>query len=135
MSERRIQWSLIGASALFGSLSTIAVLNLFSSKDLSILPISAGPGAFSGISEYLGLYLPTQEKICKMKFSGVPFISPPPQCDIYSIEDFAQLIFNLHQVNPKAKVSVKLGVVAGIGTVASGVVKANVDIIQIFGHN
>ncbi|RRT53766.1 hypothetical protein B296_00049624 [Ensete ventricosum] len=61
---------------------------------------------------------------------GVPLISPPPHHDIYSIEDLAQLIYDLHQVNPKAKVSVKLVAEAGIGTVASGVAKGNADIIQ-----
>nr|CAB3458853.1 unnamed protein product [Digitaria exilis] len=61
---------------------------------------------------------------------GVPLISPPPHHDIYSIEDLAQLIYDLHQINPKAKVSVKLVAEAGIGTVASGVAKANADIIQ-----
>ena len=66
---------------------------------------------------------------------GVPLISPPPHHDIYSIEDLAQLIYDLHQVNPKAKVSVKLVAQAGIGTVASGVAKANADIIQISGHD
>ncbi|CAI5949581.1 unnamed protein product [Closterium sp. NIES-64] len=66
---------------------------------------------------------------------GVPLISPPPHHDIYSIEDLAQLIFDLHQVNPAAKVSVKLVAEAGIGTVASGVAKANADIIQISGHD
>ncbi|KAG1331820.1 ferredoxin-dependent glutamate synthase, chloroplastic [Cocos nucifera] len=66
---------------------------------------------------------------------GVPLISPPPHHDIYSIEDLAQLIFDLHQVNPKAKVSVKLVAEAGIGTVAAGVAKANADIIQISGHD
>ncbi|XP_038701776.1 ferredoxin-dependent glutamate synthase, chloroplastic isoform X2 [Tripterygium wilfordii] len=66
---------------------------------------------------------------------GVPLISPPPHHDIYSIEDLAQLIFDLHQVNPKAKVSVKLVAEAGIGTVASGVSKGNADIIQISGHD
>lgn len=67
--------------------------------------------------------------------AGVPLISPPPHHDIYSIEDLAQLIFDLHQVNPAAKVSVKLVAEAGIGTVASGVAKANADIIQISGHD
>ncbi|KAL2642870.1 hypothetical protein R1flu_010457 [Riccia fluitans] len=67
--------------------------------------------------------------------AGVPLISPPPHHDIYSIEDLAQLIYDLHQVNPKAKVSVKLVAEAGIGTVASGVAKANADIIQISGHD
>ncbi|ONM60361.1 Ferredoxin-dependent glutamate synthase, chloroplastic [Zea mays] len=66
---------------------------------------------------------------------GVPLISPPPHHDIYSIEDLAQLIYDLHQINPKAKVSVKLVSEAGIGTVASGVSKANADIIQISGHD
>ncbi|KAJ4979425.1 hypothetical protein NE237_010205 [Protea cynaroides] len=66
---------------------------------------------------------------------GVPLISPPPHHDIYSIEDLAQLIFDLHQVNPKAKVSVKLVAEAGIGTVASGVAKGNADIVQISGHD
>jgi len=66
---------------------------------------------------------------------GVPLISPPPHHDIYSIEDLAQLIYDLHQVNPAAKVSVKLVAEAGIGVVASGVAKANADIIQISGHD
>ena len=66
---------------------------------------------------------------------GVPLISPPPHHDIYSIEDLAQLIFDLHQVNPAAKVSVKLVGEAGIGTVASGVAKANADVIQVSGHD
>uniref|UniRef100_A0A7N0TIE8 glutamate synthase (ferredoxin) n=1 Tax=Kalanchoe fedtschenkoi TaxID=63787 RepID=A0A7N0TIE8_KALFE len=66
---------------------------------------------------------------------GVPLISPPPHHDIYSIEDLAQLIYDLHQVNPNAKVSVKLVAEAGIGTVASGVAKGNADIIQISGHD
>lgn len=66
---------------------------------------------------------------------GVPLISPPPHHDIYSIEDLAQLIYDLHQVNKAAKVSVKLVAQAGIGTVASGVAKANADVIQISGHD
>lgn len=66
---------------------------------------------------------------------GVTLISPPPHHDIYSIEDLAQLIFDLHQINPKAKVSVKLVAEIGIGTVAAGVAKANADIIQISGHD
>ena len=65
--------------------------------------------------------------------AGVPLISPPPHHDIYSIEDLSQLIYDLHMVNPNAKVSVKLVGQAGIGTVASGVAKANADIIQISG--
>jgi glutamate synthase (ferredoxin) len=66
---------------------------------------------------------------------GVTLISPPPHHDIYSIEDLAQLIFDLHQINPEAKVSVKLVAEIGIGTVAAGVAKANADIIQISGHD
>ena len=67
--------------------------------------------------------------------AGVPLISPPPHHDIYSIEDLAQLIYDLHMINPAAKVSVKLVGQAGIGTVASGVAKANADVIQISGHD
>ncbi|MFN3361136.1 MAG: glutamate synthase-related protein, partial [Pseudanabaenaceae cyanobacterium] len=66
---------------------------------------------------------------------GVQLISPPPHHDIYSIEDLAQLIYDLHQINPRAKVSVKLVAEIGIGTIAAGVAKANADIIQISGHD
>ncbi|MBV8886476.1 MAG: glutamate synthase large subunit, partial [Chroococcidiopsidaceae cyanobacterium CP_BM_RX_35] len=66
---------------------------------------------------------------------GVTLISPPPHHDIYSIEDLAQLIFDLHQINPQAQVSVKLVAEIGIGTVAAGVAKANADVIQISGHD
>ncbi len=66
---------------------------------------------------------------------GVTLISPPPHHDIYSIEDLSQLIFDLHQINPAAKVSVKLVAEVGIGTVAAGVAKANADVIQISGHD
>nr|YP_010502318.1 ferredoxin-dependent glutamate synthase [Grateloupia turuturu]UXC96731.1 ferredoxin-dependent glutamate synthase [Grateloupia turuturu] len=66
---------------------------------------------------------------------GVTLISPPPHHDIYSIEDLAQLIFDLHQINPSARVSVKLVAEVGIGTIAAGVAKGNADIIQISGHD
>ena len=66
---------------------------------------------------------------------GVTLISPPPHHDIYSIEDLSQLIFDLHQINPKAQVSVKLVSEIGIGTIAAGVAKANADVIQISGHD
>jgi glutamate synthase (ferredoxin) len=66
---------------------------------------------------------------------GVDLISPPPHHDIYSIEDLAQLIYDLHQINPEARVSVKLVAEIGIGTIAAGVAKANADIIQISGHD
>ncbi len=75
--------------------------------------------------------------IAKLRNSkaGVALISPPPHHDIYSIEDLAQLIHDLHQVHPSAKVSVKLVAEIGIGTIAAGVAKANADVIQISGHD
>lgn len=66
--------------------------------------------------------------------AGTTLISPPPHHDIYSIEDLAQLIYDLRQVNRKAMISVKLVSSSGIGTIAAGVAKANADIIQISGH-
>ncbi|HEY9232975.1 MAG TPA: glutamate synthase large subunit [Blastocatellia bacterium] len=66
---------------------------------------------------------------------GVTLISPPPHHDIYSIEDLAQLIFDLKQVNPRARVAVKLVSEAGVGTVAAGVAKAFADVIHIAGHD
>ncbi len=66
---------------------------------------------------------------------GVTLISPPPHHDIYSIEDLEQLIYDLHQINPQARVSVKLVSEVGIGTIAAGVAKANADVIQISGHD
>ena len=66
---------------------------------------------------------------------GVSLISPPPHHDIYSIEDLAQLIFDLKQVNPQALVSVKLVAVAGVGTIAAGVAKAYADLITISGYD
>lgn len=64
---------------------------------------------------------------------GITLISPPPHHDIYSIEDIAQLIYDLKMINPKAKVCVKLVSAAGVGTVAAGVAKGHADIIQISG--
>ncbi|MDW8395154.1 MAG: glutamate synthase-related protein [Anaerolineae bacterium] len=66
---------------------------------------------------------------------GVALISPPPHHDIYSIEDLAQLIYDLKQINPDAKVSVKLVAQAGVGTIAAGVVKALADVVLISGHS
>ncbi|MES1185349.1 MAG: glutamate synthase-related protein, partial [Myxococcales bacterium] len=66
---------------------------------------------------------------------GVTLISPPPHHDIYSIEDLAQLIFDLKMTNPKARISVKLVAEAGVGTVAAGVAKAHADVILIAGHD
>jgi glutamate synthase (NADPH/NADH) large chain len=66
---------------------------------------------------------------------GVTLISPPPHHDIYSIEDLAQLIFDLKNVNPRARISVKLVSEAGVGTIAAGVAKAHADVILISGHD
>ncbi|WP_330947240.1 glutamate synthase large subunit [Thermomonas sp. LB-4] len=66
---------------------------------------------------------------------GIGLISPPPHHDIYSIEDLAQLIFDLRQVNPQALISVKLVSHAGVGTIAAGVAKTGADLITIAGHD
>ncbi len=66
---------------------------------------------------------------------GVTLISPPPHHDIYSIEDLAQLIFDLKNINPRARISVKLVAEAGVGTIAAGVAKAHADVILISGHD
>ncbi|GLQ35452.1 glutamate synthase [Amylibacter marinus] len=66
---------------------------------------------------------------------GVTLISPPPHHDIYSIEDLAQLIYDLKQINPRCKVTVKLVASSGVGTIAAGVAKAMADVILISGHN
>ncbi|MEM9481906.1 MAG: glutamate synthase large subunit, partial [Verrucomicrobiota bacterium] len=65
---------------------------------------------------------------------GVQLISPPPHHDIYSIEDLAQLIHDLKEVNPRARVCVKLVAETGVGTIAAGVAKANADVILVSGH-
>jgi glutamate synthase (NADPH/NADH) large chain len=77
------------------------------------------------------------DMIARLRFArpGVGLISPPPHHDIYSIEDLAQLIFDLKQVNPRALVSVKLVAEPGVGTVAAGVVKAYADLITISGYD
>ena len=77
------------------------------------------------------------ELIAKLRYSttGVTLISPPPHHDIYSIEDLAQLIYDLKQINPICKVTVKLVASSGVGTIAAGVAKAKADIILISGHN
>ncbi|WP_423605491.1 glutamate synthase large subunit [Sphingomonas sp. MS122] len=76
------------------------------------------------------------EFIARLRHStpGVTLISPPPHHDIYSIEDLAQLIYDLKQINPRARVCVKLVSSAGIGTVAAGVAKAHADVILVAGH-
>ncbi|MFT3974247.1 MAG: glutamate synthase large subunit [Amaricoccus sp.] len=77
------------------------------------------------------------ELIARLRHStqGVTLISPPPHHDIYSIEDLAQLIYDLKQINPRAKVCVKLVSQSGVGTIAAGVAKAKADVILISGHN
>ena len=77
------------------------------------------------------------EEIANVRNStpGVTLISPPPHHDIYSIEDLAQLIFDLKNANPKAKINVKLVAEAGVGTISAGVAKAHADIITIAGHD
>jgi glutamate synthase domain-containing protein 2/glutamate synthase domain-containing protein 3 len=75
--------------------------------------------------------------IAKVRHStpGVGLISPPPHHDIYSIEDLAQLIFDLKNSNPRARISVKLVAEGGVGTVAAGVAKAHSDVVLISGHD
>jgi len=77
------------------------------------------------------------EMIATLRFAkpGIGLISPPPHHDIYSIEDLAQLIFDLKEINPQALVSVKLVSHAGVGTIAAGVVKAYADLITISGYD
>ena len=77
------------------------------------------------------------ETIARVRHSipGVGLISPPPHHDIYSIEDLAQLIYDLKNVNPKARIAVKLVAEAGVGTVAAGVAKAHADVVLISGDN
>ena len=77
------------------------------------------------------------ETIAKLRFTipGITLISPPPHHDIYSIEDLAQLIYDLKMTNPRARVGVKLVAEAGVGTIAAGVAKAYADYILISGHD
>jgi glutamate synthase (NADPH) large chain len=77
------------------------------------------------------------DMIAKLRHAtpGVTLISPPPHHDIYSIEDLAQLIYDLKQINPRARVCVKLVASSGVGTIAAGVAKAKADTILIAGHN
>ena len=81
--------------------------------------------------------LKVTDLIARLRHStkGVTLISPPPHHDIYSIEDLAQLIYDLKQINPRAKVTVKLVAQSGVGTIAAGVAKAKADVILISGHN
>ncbi len=81
--------------------------------------------------------LKVTDLIARLRHStkGVTLISPPPHHDIYSIEDLAQLIYDLKQINPRCKVTVKLVASSGVGTIAAGVAKAEADVILISGHN
>jgi glutamate synthase (NADPH/NADH) large chain len=99
------------------------------------LQIKVAQGAKPGEGGQLPGFKVT-ELIAKLRHStpGVTLISPPPHHDIYSIEDLAQLIYDLKQINPRAIVSVKLVSQSGIGTIASGVAKAMADKIVISGH-
>ncbi|MGK2911467.1 MAG: glutamate synthase large subunit [Sphingobium sp.] len=99
------------------------------------LEIKVAQGAKPGEGGQLPGFKVT-EFIARLRHStpGVTLISPPPHHDIYSIEDLAQLIYDLKQINPRARVCVKLVSQAGIGTVAAGVAKAHADVILIAGH-
>ena len=99
------------------------------------LEIKVAQGAKPGEGGQLPGFKVT-EFIARLRHStpGVTLISPPPHHDIYSIEDLAQLIYDLKQINPRARVCVKLVSSAGIGTVAAGVAKAHADVILVSGH-
>ncbi|NOH83506.1 glutamate synthase large subunit [Vibrio sp. 03-59-1] len=101
-----------------------------------VLQIKVAQGAKPGEGGQLPGHKVTAE-IAKLRHSvqGVTLISPPPHHDIYSIEDLAQLIFDLKQVNPKALISVKLVSEPGVGTIATGVAKAYADLITISGYD
>ena len=100
------------------------------------IEIKIAQGAKPGEGGQLPGFKVTKE-IARLRHStpGVTLISPPPHHDIYSIEDLAQLIYDLKQINPSARVGVKLVASTGIGTIAAGVAKAKADIILISGHS
>ncbi|MFH2060572.1 MAG: glutamate synthase large subunit [Pseudomonadota bacterium] len=101
-----------------------------------VLQIKMAQGAKPGEGGQLPGHKVTAQ-IAALRYStpGITLISPPPHHDIYSIEDLAQLIFDLKQVNPKALISVKLVSEPGVGTIATGVVKAYADMITISGYD
>ena len=117
------------ASARFGV--TIDYLN-----NCNEIEIKIAQGAKPGEGGQLPGFKVTKE-IARLRHStpGVTLISPPPHHDIYSIEDLAQLIYDLKQINPKARIGVKLVAATGIGTIAAGVAKAKADVILISGHS
>ncbi|MFT8886151.1 MAG: glutamate synthase large subunit, partial [Acetobacter papayae] len=104
-------------------------------NDCRELEIKVAQGAKPGEGGQLPGFKVT-ELIAKLRHAtpGVTLISPPPHHDIYSIEDLAQLIYDLKQINPDATVTVKLVARSGIGTIAAGVAKAKADAILISGH-
>tara|TARA_B100000686_G_scaffold286146_1_gene310726 strand:- start:2139 stop:6638 length:4500 start_codon:yes stop_codon:yes gene_type:complete len=117
------------ASARFGV--TIEYLN-----NCSEIEIKIAQGAKPGEGGQLPGFKVSKE-IARLRHStpGVTLISPPPHHDIYSIEDLAQLIYDLKQSNSKARVGVKLVASTGVGTIAAGVAKAKADVILISGHS
>jgi len=117
------------ASARFGV--TIEYLN-----NCNEIEIKIAQGAKPGEGGQLPGFKVSKE-IARLRHStpGVTLISPPPHHDIYSIEDLAQLIYDLKQSNPKARVGVKLVASTGVGTIAAGVAKAKADVILISGHS
>ena len=117
------------ASARFGV--TADYLN-----NCSEIEIKVAQGAKPGEGGQLPGFKVTAE-IARLRHAtpGVTLISPPPHHDIYSIEDLAQLIYDLKQISPNARVCVKLVSSAGIGTIAAGVAKAHADVILVSGHS
>ncbi|KPU82100.1 glutamate synthase [SAR11 cluster bacterium PRT-SC02] len=117
------------ASARFGV--TVDYLN-----NCNEIEIKIAQGAKPGEGGQLPGFKVTKD-IARLRHStpGVTLISPPPHHDIYSIEDLAQLIYDLKQVNPIARIGVKLVAATGIGTIAAGVAKAKADVILISGHS
>ncbi|MPQ76275.1 glutamate synthase large subunit [Hydrogenovibrio sp. JE_KL2] len=105
-------------------------------RNAEVLQIKVAQGAKPGEGGQLPGHK-VDSMIAKLRHSvqGVTLISPPPHHDIYSIEDLAQLIFDLKQVNPNALISVKLVAEPGVGTIAAGVAKAYADLITISGYD
>src|SRR5438477_9472433 len=117
------------ASGRFGVTSEYLV----SAKELQIkMAQGAKPGEGGQLPGHK-----VDKNIARVRHSipGVGLISPPPHHDIYSIEDLAQLIYDLKNTNPKARISVKLVAEVGVGTVAAGVAKAHADLVLISGHD
>src|SRR3989475_1088740 len=117
------------ASARFG----VTTNYLINADDLQIkIAQGAKPGEGGQLPGHK-----VDEFIARVRHSipGVGLISPPPHHDIYSIEDLAQLIYDLKNANPRARISVKLVAEVGVGTVAAGVAKAHADVVLISGHD